>query len=842
MTGFFRKISSLIICVCFTIGAEAFDNSENLISDINSSTFEHGIGQWAFVNGNDNGGKASLSTHFPGYGGNGYCLLLKNTAAASDNWKAQVRYEFSPTLPAGKYRLEFYAKASSPTRLEFGYQKNAYQDGEKLGIYFDLTTTWTLQTLDFSMEFGDVARMFFNFGKFNGMINLDNIRLLDMNPPIEEPNVEGNLITDDASYNFNDCTIGQWVMPAGHDNSGAASAAPITPGYGRSAACMHLYNSSKNADNSSAKVELKLNAPLEKGNYRLEFYARASEECSHLEFGCRCEDPEAGDMCGKNFTLNSEWSKKSVKFETAFAGAEYLYFNFANGTADIVIDRIVLKPIAAPTPVPGDDIPYYYPVEEECAGQPAPYLPAVNQLTSYRMLPDPFVYSDGQDTVKYFKDWAKRRYEISKEIQNYEIGTKPAVTPEQISASMSGNTLKVVVTVGKNSLTLTSTISFPKSASNPCPLMIGTSMNSLPASFFSENGIATMTFSEAQVNNYTQAGGTPSGRGNYNFDKLYPELKSNGAYAEWAWGVSRLIDGLYQLGEDETGIDLAHIGVTGCSYAGKMALFAGAMDERICLTIAQEPGGGGAAAWRISEGMNDVEKLGATDGNWFREGFQNNFSGSNCYKLPYDHHELIAMCCPRAVLVLGNPDYTWLADESGYISSVAAREVWRRFGIEERMGYSIVGGHGHCSLPTTQYTEVRNFIRRFLLDDTDADTQVCIAPNFKNTDAEKWFSAWSDVTSPYDPSSVTGTIAAEPAAMTVLYNGNVATVLFKTASDCDVEFVVHDISGAIVGHTDRSRYSAGSHSVRLCELPGKGTYLCTMCAGSETLSSKFIVY
>lgn len=40
-------------------------------------------------------------------------------------------------------------------------------------------------------------------------------------------------------------------------------------------------------------------------------------------------------------------------------------------------------------------------------------------------------------------------------------------------------------------------------------------------------------------------------------------------------------------------IDLSHLAISGCSFAGKMALFAGAFDERIALTIAQEPGGGG---------------------------------------------------------------------------------------------------------------------------------------------------------------------------------------------------------------------------------------------------------
>ena len=50
-----------------------------------------------------------------------------------------------------------------------------------------------------------------------------------------------------------------------------------------------------------------------------------------------------------------------------------------------------------------------------------------------------------------------------------------------------------------------------------------------------------------------------------------------------------------------------------------MALFAGAFDERIALTIAQEPGGGGAAAWRVSETLGEVETLGRTSHAWFKE-------------------------------------------------------------------------------------------------------------------------------------------------------------------------------------------------------------------------------
>lgn len=57
--------------------------------------------------------------------------------------------------------------------------------------------------------------------------------------------------------------------------------------------------------------------------------------------------------------------------------------------------------------------------------------------------------------------------------------------------------------------------------------------------------------------------------------------------------------------------------VSGCSFAGKMALFAGAFDERIALTIAQEPGGGGVDAWRVSETLGNVETLGRTSYAWF---------------------------------------------------------------------------------------------------------------------------------------------------------------------------------------------------------------------------------
>ena len=353
-------------------------------------------------------------------------------------------------------------------------------------------------------------------------------------------------------------------------------------------------------------------------------------------------------------------------------------------------------------------------------------------------LPNPLQKLDGT-LVKNLDDWRSRRQEIAAMIQQYGIGEKPEVAPEAIKARMDGDTLIVDVTVGGETLTLKSGIHYPTTGQPPYALMIGTSMLSLPKLLFENRPIATMNYHEAQVNDYSQWKPHHE-RGEHNFDRLYPQLKDNGAYSQWAWGLSRLIDGLEQLGPEKTKINVKRIGVSGCSYAGKMSLFCGAFDERVALTIAQEPGGGGAASWRYNCHVDSVENLDRTDYHWFKESMREQFHGDSVYLMPYDHHELVAMICPRALLVLGNPDYRWLADESAYVSLNAARKVWSHLGIADRMGYSIVGGHPHCMLPESQYPEVGAFLDKFLLDKTGIDTDnIRIAPDFEGKiDLNKW--------------------------------------------------------------------------------------------------------
>ena len=198
-------------------------------------------------------------------------------------------------------------------------------------------------------------------------------------------------------------------------------------------------------------------------------------------------------------------------------------------------------------PVCAQSIPLVYDVENTGRHYAEPLMPEPNQLPIIQELPNAL------ENVNSFADWAKRRSDIAHMIQHYGIGQKPIVEPHQVKARMEGDTALVVdVTINGQTLTLRSVIRYPKVGQPPYALMIGTSMISLPKKLFEDRPIATMVFHESQVNDYSQWRKNHHDRGEHPFDMLYPHLKENGAYSEWAWGLSRLIDGLQQLGPEVT--------------------------------------------------------------------------------------------------------------------------------------------------------------------------------------------------------------------------------------------------------------------------------------------------
>lgn len=378
------------------------------------------------------------------------------------------------------------------------------------------------------------------------------------------------------------------------------------------------------------------------------------------------------------------------------------------------------------------ELPYVYDRENMADSLPRLSFPSFEELPDVPALPDPFINAFTGQRTEDFKEWEMIRSGILQNIMHYETGEKPTTNKENVKADVVNDTIIVTIREGEETLTLHSPIVYPSECAAPFPVVIGIGLptGSLPPELFLGNGIAAIPFNFTEVMSHTQQ------RGSEPINRLYPDKLEIGAYAAWAWGISRLIDGL-ELVADKIQIDLSHIAVTGCSFAGKMALFAGAMDQRIALTIAQEPGGGGVNAWRVSETLGNVEKIGNTNYAWFLESMRQ-FAGDSVSKLPTDHHQLTALIAPRALLIIGNTDYEWLAEESGYVSAKAAREVWSVFGVADRMGYTVEGGHFHCQLPDSQYPEVEAFIKRFLLGEKNVDTNITRAPMFDQVKVNKW--------------------------------------------------------------------------------------------------------
>jgi len=193
----------------------------------------------------------------------------------------------------------------------------------------------------------------------------------------------------------------------------------------------------------------------------------------------------------------------------------------------------------------------------------------------------------------------------------------------------------------------------------------------------------------------------------------------------WAWGISRLIDALEKT--PAANIDPKRLGVTGCSRNGKGALAAGAFDERIKLTIPQESGSGGSGSWRVSDWMSSQGQSTQTlsqivnENVWFRANF-NQFS-TTANKIPFDHHSIIGLVAPRAILIIEN-DILWLGPQSSWSAANAARKIWQALGVSDAMGYWSTTSHTHCVLPSSQQAEVNAYVQKFLIGGDAGSTDV----------------------------------------------------------------------------------------------------------------------
>jgi hypothetical protein len=384
-----------------------------------------------------------------------------------------------------------------------------------------------------------------------------------------------------------------------------------------------------------------------------------------------------------------------------------------------------------------------WPAENTGASCSVAAVPAVNNAK----LPDPFKFFSGK-RIATKEEWSCLRAELSAALQQGVYGPKMP-KPDALTATYSGGSITINMTVGSNKQTMTVKVTGGGTAASPKGCVIACGMSSLPLS-----GFASINMDPNSVSSESNLSGIVK--------NLYGSAcAKSGALIGWAWGCSRIIDALELC--PEAGVDLKKIMVTGCSRYGKGALAMGAFDERVALTLMQEGGSGGSALWRVSTkekslGQN-IQECGEISGEakWQGSDFPGYCgNGSKIATLPCDQHFAVALCAPRAVLLIEN-DIDWLGPVAAYGGGVAGRKVFEALGIKDRCGATIRGNHSHCSFPSSQQADLTAFLDRFI-NGKSANTDIMVfqATNtklgtFKEADWIDWDVPTLTGNLPFDP-------------------------------------------------------------------------------------------
>lgn len=144
----------------------------------------------------------------------------------------------------------------------------------------------------------------------------------------------------------------------------------------------------------------------------------------------------------------------------------------------------------------------------------------------------------------------------------------------------------------------------------------------------------------------------------------------------WAWGLHRAIDYLV----NDPAIDAKRIAVMGHSRLGKTALLAGAFDERVALTVANQAGCGGSGPSRHHDAKAETVKIITKNfPHWFAANFTK--FGDDPSRLPVDQNCLVALCAPRAVLFTAAEDDRWANPTGQFEVLQAATPAYELLGV-----------------------------------------------------------------------------------------------------------------------------------------------------------------
>jgi dienelactone hydrolase len=370
-----------------------------------------------------------------------------------------------------------------------------------------------------------------------------------------------------------------------------------------------------------------------------------------------------------------------------------------------------------------------------CATSPAGKMPDITTLPAQSGLPDPLVTLDGR-RVTTREQWEReRRPELKAIFQHYMYGEIPKAVPMHVKSIgvhrdfLDGKaTLKLLaVDAGRGGPVIDLMLVVPNNRPGPAPVFLamnfcgnhaltpdprvplsrGWLYNSCkgctsnlateaarggqaldwPLARLIERGYALASFCTTDIDSdrkdvsdgiYEWLAGDDAAKNN---------PTNRGSIAAWAWGFHRCVDYLVS----DRDVDAKRIAAVGHSRNGKTALLAAAFDERIALSIPHQAGCGGTAPNRVApalaapqgNGRPTAETIKVINGN-FPHWFNGEFKQFNDTpdKLPFDQHELVALCAPRPVLFSNAQDDEWANPSQQFEVLQAADPVYRFLGVE----------------------------------------------------------------------------------------------------------------------------------------------------------------
>ena len=147
-----------------------------------------------------------------------------------------------------------------------------------------------------------------------------------------------------------------------------------------------------------------------------------------------------------------------------------------------------------------------------------------------------------------------------------------------------------------------------------------------------------------------------------------------GAISAWAFAASRVIDYL----STDVAVDSAKIAVVGHSRLGKTAIWTGANDTRVAMTVSNNSGCFGARLHTRNICGETIDRITASFPHWFAPNARKLFAGRDENgTLPFDQHWILAAVSPRLLAIGSAEDDSWACPSGEMAGWECSRNAWK---------------------------------------------------------------------------------------------------------------------------------------------------------------------